>query len=404
MKLINSQKNCCQTKRLNLSSIPKSDYRVVEAMFDLTVRCNLNCTYCFKRKGKKNMTLRVAQDALIWLIYASGSERQIGIQFMGGEPFLRLDIMKKLIPFGKERSKAHGKIISFGVTTNTTLVTKNVVDFARESGMNFHLSIDGIPDVQNFNRPLSGGGMSSPLIEAAIPSILKEQPGVMARACLAPENAKHLLRSFRYFRNLGFTTIGFFPCETDKWTNKQLVEYEEQLSLLGNDYIENLNSGINVRLYPLERWFLAPSRDCRGVSPCGSGRGLVLIDTDGGIWPCSRFSSFDKDTWQLGNIYDSYYESRRMPFIEGCSEKSFYPHCRSCDAVKICEGGCLAENLDISGNIHLMHPNDCELNLILSRVAKGVHDILYYDKNPIFMQNFYSHKPQDMDVSGTNHL
>jgi uncharacterized protein len=381
--------NLIRQRNLALGALPRTGQRIVSAMFDLTVRCNLKCNYCFKKKGTADMPLRVAQDAIVWLIYASGLERSISVQFMGGEPVLRRELIEKVVPFGLERCKSHNKEIKFGITTNSTLVTEDFVEYAQNQGIVFHLSLDGIPEVQNYNRPLADGSESSVLTEAAIPKILKKQPQVMARACLAAEHVGRLLESFRYFRNLGFENIGFFPCEMDEWTSDSLNTYEQQLSLLGDEYIRLYRSCAVFSLFPLERWFTAKMRDTRGNSPCGSGRGLVLIDTEGGIWPCSRFNSFDKDTWQLGSIYEGFSENRRYPFTSGCSEDKFSKECTGCIAAKICEGGCLAENYEKMGDIHQPHPNDCEINRIHARVGTKVHDILYGEKNPLFMKKYY---------------
>lgn len=113
MKLQLQQAGSNSVQRLNLSAIPKSGQRPVNAMFDLTLKCNLRCSYCFKEKQTEDMPLRVAQDAAVWLIHASGQERQIGVFFMGGEPLLRFELIKALVPFAAERARAHGKQITF---------------------------------------------------------------------------------------------------------------------------------------------------------------------------------------------------------------------------------------------------------------------------------------------------
>jgi uncharacterized protein len=387
---LQQQTSCIPTQRLDLSSIPTSGQRIVNAMLDLTLKCNLRCSYCFKEKKNEDMPLRVAQDAIVWLIFASGQEQKIGVFFMGGEPLLRFELLKSLVPFGRERAKSHGKNITFGVTTNSTLLSAERVEFAQMNGLGFHLSLDGCPRVQDRNRPLESGAPSSTIIEQKVSLVLEKQPSVMARACLSPENVKYLLQSYRYFRNLGFVTIGFFPSEIDRWTSSSLRDYEQQLLLLGEEYIQCCRDSNRISLQPLERWFSQKNRKKRGNVPCGSGRGLVLIDVHGGIWPCSRFSSHPQEVWQLGSIYENgFQEKNRKPFLASCPEDMFYDECEDCIATPICSGGCYVENLEATGNIYKMHRNDCELNRILARVGTHVHDILYTEKNPLFMERFY---------------
>ena len=365
-----------EQRRLSLSAVPCTSLPVVNIMLDLTLCCDLRCRYCFKEKESASMPLRVAQDAVVWLIYASGSSKNLNIYFMGGEPLLRQQIIEKLIPFAKLKAKSHGKEIRFSVTTNGTLVSEEFVSFAKENGLQFHLSFDGCPEVQDYNRPLATGKASSPLVEEAAKLILKEQPGVMARGCVSPDNVSLLLNSYRYFREQGFTTIGLFPCETGRWTPSTLEILEVQFTLIAEDWTEAFRNSVELHVLPLERCFTKKERTSRGKAPCGSGRGMVLIDVEGGIWPCSRFSSHDPEKFKFGSIYEGFSDSLRQPFLEGCSEDKFYPECKDCSAKKMCEGGCLVENLEETDDMFVYSPNDCEILRIYSRVGTKMHDIL----------------------------
>jgi uncharacterized protein len=91
---------------------------------DLTVECNLRCTYCFKEKWNEHMEEQIAFDTVVWLLNASGDNEHVHVTFMGGEPLLRFKLIKKLVPFGKRRAHQQGKVIHFGVTTNGTLTTQ----------------------------------------------------------------------------------------------------------------------------------------------------------------------------------------------------------------------------------------------------------------------------------------
>ena len=349
------------------------------------------------------MPLRVAQDAIIWLIYASGSSKNLNVFLMGGEPLLRKQIIEKLMPFAKLKAKSHGKEIRVSVTTNGTLVSDEFVSFAKENGLHFHLSFDGCPEVQDHNRPLATGKKTSPLVEEAAKKILKEQPGVMARGCVSPDNVSNLLNSFRYFCEQGFTTIGLFPCESGRWTPRTLEMLETQVNLVAEDWAGAFRNSMELHVLPLERWFTKNERKSRGKNPCGSGRGMVLIDVEGGIWPCSRFSRHNPAEFKLGSIYEGFNDSLRKPFLDGCSEEKFYPECENCTAKKICEGGCLVENLEETGDMFVYSPNDCEILRIHSRVGTKMQDILYAEKNPLFMKKYYPKEWKEIGESAGSH-
>jgi hypothetical protein len=102
----------------------------------------------------------------------------------------------------KRRAIQHGKRISFGITTNGTLVTDDVVEFWRNWNMGFHTSIDGTPDVQDRNRPTASGKGSSSLVEQSAKRILAHQRNTTARSTVVAESAGALVASYKYFRDL----------------------------------------------------------------------------------------------------------------------------------------------------------------------------------------------------------
>ena len=144
-------------RRLNLGATPDSGTFVSSIDMDLTVACNLRCTYCFKEKWNEHMEDQVAFDTIVWLLYASGPNKEVHVNFMGGEPLVRFKLIKRIVPFGKRRAWQMGKSIHFGMTTNGTLVTDAVVEFWKKWGLGFHTSIDGTPEIQDRNRPMVSG-------------------------------------------------------------------------------------------------------------------------------------------------------------------------------------------------------------------------------------------------------
>ncbi|MGD0078300.1 MAG: 4Fe-4S cluster-binding domain-containing protein, partial [Sedimentisphaerales bacterium] len=111
---------CCKPSAFNRKarqrlvdsgSLPVTGPAITNMDLDLTVKCNLACDYCFKEKNKKEMSLKTARDAICWLIFASMDARRLQVNFIGGEPLLRFDLIKQLVPFAKRRASQHNKSI-----------------------------------------------------------------------------------------------------------------------------------------------------------------------------------------------------------------------------------------------------------------------------------------------------
>ena len=178
---------------------------------DVTEACNLACIYCFKwRKQPVHMDEATAKNAIDWLLEASGAfNGELKVNFMGGEPLLRFDLIRKIVPYGKCRARQLGKSLHFGCTTNCTHLTDEMMSFWRRFGMGFHCSIDGIPEVQNANRPILGGGPSAPAVEKNVPKILAYRPGVMARATDFAAVGTFTCRERQIHRRAGFSLDDF---------------------------------------------------------------------------------------------------------------------------------------------------------------------------------------------------
>jgi uncharacterized protein len=213
---------------LNLYSLPKKDVYISSIELDLTWKCNLNCFYCYKHKGNRDIDDRTAFDAIVWLLYASGPETSIRVTFLGGEPLLAFNLIKKLVPFGVRRAREHNKNIRFSMTTNCTLVTDEVINFAQKWDIRFHSSIDGIPKIQNKNRPQKNGTNSSFLVEQAVPKLLSYQSNCTARCTVVPESVGYLYGNYQYFRSLGYCDIAFVPGLIKNWNDESIFIFENE--------------------------------------------------------------------------------------------------------------------------------------------------------------------------------
>jgi uncharacterized protein len=96
--------------------------------------CNVTCTYCFALGGDyggepKLMTWDTARQAVDWLVDATREAGQCHIDFFGGEPLLHLDLVKKTVAYARQHGAANGVEVSFGITTNGTLLSGDALEF-----------------------------------------------------------------------------------------------------------------------------------------------------------------------------------------------------------------------------------------------------------------------------------
>ncbi|MDR1491325.1 MAG: radical SAM protein [Planctomycetaceae bacterium] len=382
----------CQQKNniLQLCSLPK---RMIARSLELelTTDCNLRCVYCYKGEEHRKiyMSQRTAFDAIIWFLYATGYLKKINVYFMGGEPLLHFDMIKKLVPFATRRAIQQGKEISFSATTNCMLVNDEVIDFFKKWKMKFHTSIDGIPTVQNENRPDSLGKSSSPTVLNSVRKILDYQPTVCARATLLPNHVEKMIDSYRFFRSLGYKNIAIVPGEYHLWDKESISQYSNSLKQIADFWSNEIRNGIHIGYHGFSGIFRNRNSIKRSSIACGAGRGLLSIDSFGNTWPCNHWdSSFGEKwtSWKIGNIYDKFSEETRDYFLSGNEPPE---KCNQCLAKVFCAGGCHGSNIDTTGQIKQIHPNACLINQVHAKVVIALHDELYAEKCPTFMEHYY---------------
>ena len=116
----------------------------------LTESCNFACPYCFvEGKRDRHMAPETAQAAVEFLIRESRDQDNIEMLLFGGEPLLRFDLIKDLVPYGYRRAREAGKTLSFSMTTNGSLMNRENLAFLRKHNIKFLLSLDGDEEMHN---------------------------------------------------------------------------------------------------------------------------------------------------------------------------------------------------------------------------------------------------------------
>jgi len=364
---------------------------------DTTKNCNLRCTYCFKGEtvypGAKRMPLEIAFAAIDWLVDASRDAKEIWVNLMGGEPLLAWPSVRLIVPYAKMRASRKGKSIQFGTTTNLTLVNSETVEFADRWGMGWHCSIDGDSKVQNEQRPGVSGKTSYDRARAGVPHVLKYRPNACARATVTPSQVHTVFQSLLHFVELGFVSFAFAIADEKHWEQRHFDEWERQWDLIGNYVIEQYRNGrvlsVSAIDYMVEEHL--KGKEERVNYSCGAGRGMMLVDHKGDIWPCHRWDGADHDSgsggaWRFGNIFKPGFNNRlHMALLQRNRFASYKPACEKCPLERMCAGGCPAGNLVNTGSIYWQDFATCETMRLTYRHAIRVHDVLTSEGNEHYL-------------------
>ncbi|MGH3735682.1 MAG: radical SAM protein [Micromonosporaceae bacterium] len=142
---------------LGISPIP---VRVGGMRVCLTDRCNMTCTYCFvdTNSGKADMTKEELIAGLTYLFEENAGQKQVNIQWFGGEPTIRFDLMQFGDTLADALAERHGvHRVRRTVVTNGARLTDDMLNHFTAYGYGVGVSIDGIPSVNQQNRTLLGG-------------------------------------------------------------------------------------------------------------------------------------------------------------------------------------------------------------------------------------------------------
>jgi uncharacterized protein len=128
-----------------------------QMLLELTRDCTLNCSYC-PTSGKyadaaarhSHMNKATCLKAVDFFCQKSRNFTHPFISFYGGESLLKFDLMKETVRYVKK--KYGPDKYSFNITTNGTILDKEIIDFFVENDFKILLSIDGPQRIQNRYR------------------------------------------------------------------------------------------------------------------------------------------------------------------------------------------------------------------------------------------------------------
>ncbi len=308
----------------------------------LTERCNMNCDYCFvrKRKTKKDddiclSTIKKAIDLMV----SMNSEKYIEVQFFGGEPLLKWDLIIDTVSYVDQVIKK-GTInnVFYGITTNGTLITKEKAMFLKEHNFLVSVSLDGWKELHNSNRHYFKEKNSYDDVIKGLKILKKYNNEIGILVTPDKENIDKLSEACDYIINvLGYKFIAInTPQPINGNWNIDGVVFSQQIKKC----IEIAKKrGAIINSFGT-RVFYSLDNKKKLTFSCSkfNDNFAATLTTKGKISPCIVSWSDDKYLTSLDNF------SHKGVFSDWKLKSPYYfKECLSCPAMNVCGGPCPLE-------------------------------------------------------------
>lgn len=324
--------------------------------FVVTKDCQLACKYCYLISKNANgcMSFDVAKKAVDYILDNPQffNEEVVTFDFIGGEPFLEIDLIDQICDYIKielyKRNHVWFDNYMFAFSTNgINYNSEKVQSFIQKNKkhLSICITIDGTREKHDINRIYkeSNKGSYNDVVKN-IPLWLKQFPGANTKVTLSSEDLPFICESVLHLFGLGIHTVYMNCVFENVWKEGDDKLFEEQLIKLADEIIDSklyLDNSCSI----FDENIGKPLTDNHNW--CGAGK-MLAIDASGNFYPCNRFVDFslrDKKPRIVGNVETGINPNYLRPFIALDLTSQSVEKCINCEVAKGC-AWCQGENYD----------------------------------------------------------
>ena len=357
-------------EQIKLNNRPWQNGTSKNITFIVTKDCQLACKYCYLvgKNTKERMTWDVAKQAIDYILDHEDDYKEESVvwDFIGGEPFLEIDLIDRICDYIKIEMfrRNHHWFNSYRFSFST-----NGINYHHERIQNFiqknknHLSIgitiDGTKQKHDLNRiwktPEMEKGITPNLDEERgsyddvvknIPLWISQFPNAGTKVTISSADIPYIKESVIHLYSLGIHEVNINCVFENVWSNDDDKIFEDQLIKLADCIIDN-NYYKQYACSFFSEHIGKPLSDQDNKNWCGAGR-MLSIDAMGNFYPCTRFAQYslrNKKAWIIGNINEGINKNKLRPFLALDRYTQSSQECMECEVASGC-AWCQGENYD----------------------------------------------------------
>ena len=341
--------------------------------FIVTKDCQLACKYCYLvgKNTKERMSWDVAKKTIDYILnnHSFFNEEAVVWDFIGGEPFLEIDLIDKVCDYIKtEMFRLHHPWFDnyrFNFSTNGINYNSiKVQNFIKKNitHLSIGITIDGTKRKHDLNRIWKTEEMQRGItlkqeeekgsykdVVKNIPLWLEQFPGAGTKVTISSADIPYIKESVLHLYSLGIHEVNINCVFEDVWEEGDDKLFEDQLMLLADAIIDDGYYQDYACSFFTEQ--MGKPLDCQvdNQNWCGAGR-MLAVDAKGNFYPCTRFAKYSlrsKKAWIIGNVHDGIDKNKLRPFLtlDRCTQST--QECIDCEVASGC-AWCQGENYDAS--------------------------------------------------------
>ena len=362
-----------------------------------TLRCDLSCTYCQVSRAPVNSRgydwdEETLQKVLTFI--SKLKSKEIKIEFQGGEPTLRIDLIQRVIEFCDQKFEKHEYVIC----SNMTTLSNDVRALLERDDFSISTSIDGDDDIMTINRTQDLEKSKAILKNIKEVQSIFGHNKISALPTITSASVSAVKSLVNQYIDLGFSGVFLRPVNYMGFARKKHSESHDWGPIWEDFYRESIEhiASVNKKQY-FEEYSLSVllktvllGTDSGFVdhrSPANYATDYLLIDYDGTFFPTDEsrmLSRIGQIDLQIGNVSTGI-DKDKLSAINKSAIHQDNPDCIHCAYMPYC-GVDIIDDLSRYGRIDLAKTNTWFCNrqkFLLDMIFKA-----YESKNTALMDPF----------------